>query len=161
MIDALLGQIVLFAGNFAPEGWMLCDGSTLPISNFTALYAVIGTTYGGDGRNSFKLPDLRGRFPTQQGSGNGLSPHNLGDAGGAETVTLTVNNLPAHTHGLAGATGPVTGTQKAIDTRATATKVIDPDEVQPTGANVPFQTLSPFLALNFIICVNGTFPTRP
>lgn len=160
-MDPFIGQIILFAGNFAPEGWLLCDGSTLPIPAYTALYSVIGTTYGGDGSRTFNLPDLRGRFPTQQGSGNGLSAHSLGEAGGAETVTLTVNNLPAHTHSIAGATGAASGTLKAIDTRATAAKVLDPDEVQPTGGNAPFQTLSPFLALNFIICVNGTYPMRP
>lgn len=143
-MDPFIGQIV-----------------TLAISNNSALFSILGTTYGGDGITTFKLPDLRGRFPTRQGAGSGLSAHNLGEAGGAETVTLTVNNLPAHTHSIAGATGPASGTLKAIDTRATAAKVLDPDEVQPTGGNAPFQTISPFLALNFIICVDGTYPTRP
>lgn len=97
-VEPYLGEIRMFAGNFAPVGWALCDGSLLSIQQNTALFSVIGTYYGGNGTTNFALPDLRGRFPMGFGTGPGLTPRNLGDKGGAETVTLNVNQIPAHTH---------------------------------------------------------------
>lgn len=96
--DPLLGEIMLFAGNFAPRGWALCNGQLLAISQNQALFSILGTTYGGDGRTTFALPDLRGRLPMHAGSGPGLTPRRLGEMGGAETRTLNINQLPAHTH---------------------------------------------------------------
>src|SRR5690349_11535310 len=103
-MDPFLGEIKLFCGNYAPIGWAFCDGSLLPISENDALYALIGTTYGGDGINTFALPDLRGRVAIHQGQGPGLSPYVMGETGGAETVTLTTNNLPQHTHRIIAST---------------------------------------------------------
>jgi len=99
-MEGYIGQIMIFAGNFKPKGWVFCDGTILSISQFQALFAIIGTTYGGDGRSTFKLPDLKGRAPIGAGSGGGLTPINVGELGGTNKTTLKVNNLPAHNHTL-------------------------------------------------------------
>ncbi|MDF1702801.1 MAG: tail fiber protein, partial [Planctomycetota bacterium] len=98
MSDPFLGQIVMFGGNFAPRGWALCDGQLLAISQYQALFSILGTTYGGDGRTTFGLPRMRGRSPVHAGTGAGLSPISLGELGGATSVTLSTAQLPAHTH---------------------------------------------------------------
>jgi len=97
-MDPFLGEIIMFAGNFAPRGWALCEGQLLPISQYSALFSILGTTYGGDGRTTFALPDLRGRAPIAPGTGPGLSTRKLGQRGGTETVTLTINQMPSHNH---------------------------------------------------------------
>lgn len=160
MSEPYIGQIILFGGNFAPRGWAQCDGSLIAIAQNTALFSILGTTYGGDGITTFALPDLRGRAPIHYGNGPGLTPRALGEAAGTETVTLTVNQMPAHTHGIAGGTGPNSGPQRAIEVQPTSNRVIDPDEVQPAGGSQPFSIMQPYLAVNFIIALEGIYPSR-
>src|SRR5437879_11862971 len=102
MSTPLLGSIIMFAGNFAPRGWALCNGQILPIAQNTALFSILGTTYGGNGQTTFALPDLRGRVPVGSGQGPGLSNYDLGQQGGSESETLTVNQMPEHTHAITG-----------------------------------------------------------
>lgn len=109
-MDQLLGTVILFAGNYAPYGWAICDGTLLPVNQYSALFSLLGTTYGGDGSTTFGLPDLRGRVPLGVGTGPGLSPRVWGAHDGAENNTLLINNLPAHNHGVTGGAVPVTGT---------------------------------------------------
>lgn len=158
LFQPFIGGIVMFGGNFAPRGWALCDGSLLAISSFSALFSILGTTYGGDGRTSFGLPDLRGRFPMHAGSGPGLSPRRLGEKGGNEDTTLSTFNMPPHTHshdevlvrgidtpqGTGVTDGAKTGTQASAS----------------TGNGTSFSNMPPFLAVNFIIALVGTFPSR-
>lgn len=163
MSSPYLGEIRLFAGNFAPLGWALCNGSLLAISSYDALFNLIGTTYGGDGVTTFALPDLRGRVPVHQ---NAQWP--LGIVTGTETVTLTVQNLPAHQHTVAYAVGgePTAAPAGALpaaggpflfarqgDGSALATA--------PAGATQPHENMAPFLAVHFIIAVQGVYPSPP
>ncbi len=176
-MDAYLGQIRIFAGDFAPSGWSLCDGSTLPISGNEALYTLIGTTYGGDGRTNFKLPDLRGRLPLHIGKGPSASTpttYTIGQSVGAETVTLTLANLPAHTHTLnttqttANQTSPL-GTPLLGTTinpfyqlstaPGFATIALNDAALQPApGGGASHNNTMPTLVLNYIICTVGLFP---
>jgi microcystin-dependent protein len=166
MAQPYVGEIRMFAGNFAPAGWMFCEGQLLPISENETLFQLIGTTYGGDGQSTFTLPDLRGRIPVHQGSGFVLA-----ETGGAETVTLTNNQVPPHTHALRGSSAPATsaagptgvlaatstnlyGTGIAPD-RAMAANAI-PDFV---GGAQPHDNMAPFLAVSFIISLFGIFPS--
>lgn len=159
-MDPLLGSIILFAGNFAPRGWAFCDGSLLPISQNSALFAIIGTTYGGDGVQTFALPDLRGRAPIAPGAGPGLSNRNLGETGGAESTVLTANQLPAHTHAIEAVSGDaVQDGPRAIGVRRGTRTAPATTAVTGTSAAVP--TISPFLAINYIIATEGVFPSRP
>ena len=158
-----IAEIILFAGNFAPRGWAFCNGQLLSISQNTALFSLLGTTYGGNGQTTFALPDLRSRVPVHPGQGPGLSSYQLGQSGGAETVTLGVNQLPAHTHA---ATSP------PVDTAATSnrpTSGMAParggayapgPSVGSTGGSQPHTNLQPHLALNYIIATQGIFPSR-
>jgi microcystin-dependent protein len=165
----------MFAGNFAPRGWALCNGQVLSIAQNTALFSLLGTTYGGNGTSNFQLPDLQGRLPLGQGNGPGLSPYVLGEMTGAESVTLTPANLPAHTHALladAATVGTPTespagnalaATQRnetPIYTSATPTVALDPRSVGETGGSLPLSTFQPAVALNFIIALQGIFPSR-
>jgi microcystin-dependent protein len=196
-MDPFLGEICLFAGNFAPRSWALCDGQLLPISANSALFSILGTTYGGDGRTTFALPDLRGRTPVHPGHGPGLSGYSLGQRGGVETVTLTVNQMPSHTHLTANNTAgdqnillstdtAVRQTPDAGDVPAAAETDVSlgtPTPVKSFGPAtnlVNGQTLSgnagltilnnggsqwhtniqPFLAINYIIALQGLFPSR-
>lgn len=182
-MDYYVGEIRLFAGTYAPVGWNLCDGSTLSISTYQTLYALIGTTYGGDGVTNFKVPDLRGRVPIGQGTGNNLTTRVLGQAGGTEAVTLTSANLPSHTHSLmainvaatastpsgallAAPTGRVFyATNPTPPAPANPTVQLDPRVVntalgQPGGSTLSHNNLMGSLGLNFIIAVNGTFPSQ-
>ena len=138
MEDAFTGSIVLFAGDFAPRGWAFCDGQLLPISNHSALFSILGTTYGGDGKTTFALPDLRGRVPLHPGNGKGLTARNLGEYGGTESNHLTVAGV--HTHKEAGADTVFGNVLKA------------------TSGELP--NLPPFGCINFIICMEGVFPSR-
>jgi microcystin-dependent protein len=181
MSDPFLGQIIMFGGNFAPRSWAFCHGQLLPISQNTALFSILGTTYGGDGRTTFGLPDLRGRVPIAQGHGPGLSPHSLGSRGGNESTTLTEANLPAHNHDVtatakckstAGNSNDAVGNVWADDAgRASATfSSAAPDAdmntnsidavSQNTGGSQPFNNMQPYLAVNYIIALQGTFPSR-
>jgi microcystin-dependent protein len=160
----------MFAGNFAPRGWALCDGQLLPIAQNTALFSLVGTTYGGDGRTTFGLPDLRGRAPMQPRQGPGLSNHLLGEKSGDETITLTQVQLPSHTHALRAAdedaeqTDP-TGRVYAISDddlyRASGTMVdMSAETTTVTGGGQSHSNMQPYLAINFIICLQGIYPSR-
>jgi microcystin-dependent protein len=154
----------MFGGNFAPVGWAFCDGSTLSIAQFDTLFNLIGTTYGGDGQNTFQLPDLRGRVPIHQGSG-----FVIGQLAGLESVTLTTNQIPAHSHvplasAAADSTNPANGVWGvAAQARPYAagpnTGPMDPGAVGNTGGNQPHDNMMPFLAVSFIIALEGIFPS--
>ena len=158
MIEAYLGQIILVGFNHAPTGWVRCDGQLLNIRDHAALYALLGTTWGGDGVHTFAVPDLRGRVPVHTGAGPGLTERLLGEVHGAETVTLTVANLPPHAHALTGTTEPgqegpmVVGQRSLGESAAMAIASLIPA--------VPFETISPFVALNFLRATGGVFPQR-
>jgi len=166
-MEGMIGEIRLFAGNFAPRAWALCDGQLLSIASNTALFSILGTTYGGDGRSTFGLPDLRGRAPIHAGHGPGLSDHRLGAKGGQEQVTLTVNQLPNHNHPLT-VSGDPPSTKHPTEGFAAVGEYYDrtgnavgpANSIGKTGGNQPVSVVQPFLALNYIICLQGIFPSR-
>jgi microcystin-dependent protein len=165
-----VGEIRMFAGSFAPVDWAFCHGQFLLIADFESLFNLIGTTYGGDGETTFALPDLRGRAPMHHGQGSGLSSRALGELGGEEWVTLNSNQLPAHSH-AAGAsaaigdsadpTGRVPARNAAgVPQYATATNTtLAPAMLSPTGGTFPHPNVQPFLGVNYIIALNGIFPS--
>lgn len=179
-MEPFLGQVMLFGGNFAPRGWAFCHGQLLPIAQNTALFSLLGTIYGGDGRTTFALPDLRGRAAVGAGSGPGLSDVREGQKGGRESVTLSVINLPSHNHSAIMKTGPdttttdvSTGNRLAHEARAgqdtfpiytseagTDSMAADAIQVGNTGNNQPFSIQNPSLGLNYIIALQGVFPSR-
>lgn len=169
--DPFLGQLALVPYNFAPKGWALCNGQLLSISQNTALFALIGTTYGGNGTTTFALPDLRGRVPLSSGQGPGLSNFSLGQIGGAETQTLTVNQIPAHTHLLIADTSVGTSERPngALPARNGAgvphygthpTGTMAAGATQSAGGNQPHENMQPYLTLNWIIALQGIFPSQ-
>lgn len=160
-MDPILGQLMLFAGNFAPRGWAKCEGQLLPISQYSALFSILGTTYGGDGRTTFALPDLRGRVPMGEGHGPGLSMRKLGAKTGAETHTLTVNEMPSHHHSIYGAKGDPTpvGTRH-IDNDLTADMQEVPDQMSNVGGNQAHNIMQPSLVMTWCIATVGIFPSR-
>jgi microcystin-dependent protein len=159
----------MFGGNFAPAGWMFCEGQLLPISENETLFNLIGTTYGGDGQSTFALPDLRGRFPVHQGNG-----FILAQTGGEEEVTLTVNQIPSHQHvplcnsaagTLSSPTNAIwsaasTGNQIYADPPNPYTATMHPQAIGPTGGSQPHTNFAPYLCINFIISLFGIFPTQ-
>lgn len=163
-----IGEIRMFAGNFAPAGWAFCDGSIIPISENDTLFNLIGTTYGGDGQNTFALPDLRSRVPVHMGTGGGSS-YVIGQNGGEEQVTLTVSQIPAHNHtplcnsGLGSASDPTNGVwaqTTAAPYNTTAPSIaMGANAIGPTGGSQPHDNMVPFLVINFIISLFGIFPT--
>lgn len=158
MSEPFIGQIVMFGGNFAPRGWALCDGQLLPISSNSALFSILGTTYGGDGVSTFGLPDLRGRSPMHPGSGPGLTPRQLGQKGGAERVTLTTNQLPAHSHDMELTSGNgTTNNPVGVGTNSTWAQSVASSD---TGGGQAHDNMAPFLCTNFIIALQGTYPSR-
>lgn len=170
MSEPFLAQIGMFGGNFAPRGWAFCDGQLMPIAQNSALFSLLGTTYGGDGRTTFALPDLRGRAPMQPRQGPGLSNHSLGEKFGDEIVTLTEAQLPSHTHSLratdedAAQTDP-TGRVYAITDddlyRASGTMVdMSVETTTNTGGSQSHTNMQPYLAINFIIALQGVYPSR-
>jgi microcystin-dependent protein len=171
-MDPLLASIILFAGNFAPRGYYLCQGQILSIASNTALFSLLGTTYGGNGVTTFALPDLRGRVPVGQGQGPGLSSYELGEVSGTENTTLLVTNLPQHSHALiatseAGSTsdptGAFLGNTGALDREynASGTHVqMNAAAIGLSGGSQPFNNLQPFVVLNYIIAAEGVFPSR-
>jgi microcystin-dependent protein len=175
MSEPLLGEIKMFSGGFAPQGWALCDGSLLPISgNYMALFAIVGTTYGGDGRTNFALPDFRGRGPVGSGQGQGPWPFQLGQMAGADSVQLTTAQLPAHSHPVlaSGASGtsesPANAVPGAVEPSGTNVYgapseqvVMNEGMIGSAGGGQPVPVLSPVLCVNFIICVGGAFPQHP
>jgi microcystin-dependent protein len=171
MCDPFIGQIVLFAGNFAPRGWAFCDGQLLDISTHQSLFAIVGTTYGGDGRTTFALPDLRGRVPLHPGAGPGLTKRRAGEYGGQESVTLTVDELPSHGHTAVGShqEGDVPGPAEAVWARSNhgdrqysfAPEVrLHPEAIQPEGGGQAHDNMPPYLGIRFIIALEGIFPSR-
>lgn len=183
-IEPYLSNVTVFAGNFAPRGWMFCQGQLLQIAAYDALYSLLGTTYGGDGVSTFGLPDLRGRVAVHPGQGQGLSNYFLGQVGGSESTTMTSLQLPAHTHALLSFTsaGPgassdpgttdmptnavpaqINGASSNYST-APGTESLGPSvsngNTAAAGGSQPIDIRSPFLAMNYIICVEGIYPSR-
>ena len=169
--EPFVGEVQWFAGNFAPRGWALCDGQLLAISSNTALFTILGTIYGGDGRTTFALPDVRGRVMIHAGNGPGLSNRRLGERGGTETETLTANEMPAHTHTLRASDGSATaiapngnvlaspGRTRLYDSGA-ANADMDSAAITSTGGNASHNNMQPYNTLNCIIALQGTFPSR-
>lgn len=186
-MDAYVGEIRMFSGSYAPQDWHLCDGALLPVSQNQALFALIGTVYGGDGVNNFALPDLRGRLPIGQGQGPGLTAHTLAQTGGTETVALNAATIPAHTHtfntlaapattgtltpDVGGVPGTLTYAQGANgaktymnnSTAAPTSVTLHPASVTNSvpGQSAPHQNMMPSFVTNFIICLIGIFPQQP
>lgn len=172
MADPFVAEIRIFPFNFAPKGWAWCDGQLLPLSQNTALFSLLGTTYGGDGKSNFALPDLQGRAPMHPGQGPGLSLHDLGETGGSETVTLLESEIPAHAHALTasqadGNTGSPAGQLVAsgigINMYAQAsgsTTQLNPSAVAPAGGDMPHNNLQPYLTCYFCIALQGVYPPR-
>jgi microcystin-dependent protein len=171
MADPFVAEIRIFPFNFPPKGWAFCDGQLLPLSQNTALFALLGTTYGGNGKSNFALPDLQGRAPMHPGQGTGLSLHDLGETGGSETVTLLESEIPAHIHqtkGL-GAFGnqpsPANNTWARSSTNpyvsSAPTGQMSPSALAPSGGDLPHNNMQPYLTLNFCIALQGVFPQRP
>lgn len=169
MTDQFLGEIRMFGGNFAPQGWAFCNGQIIPITQNTALFSLLGTQFGGDGRSTFALPNLQGLSPVDQGNGPGLTPRSIGDTGGAEAVTLTQQQMPSHSHvpqanTTPGDTTSPDGADWAV-TRGrlygTATDVtMSPNAFSGAGGSQPHNNLAPYLVVNFIIALTGIFPSR-
>jgi microcystin-dependent protein len=171
-----LGAIFIFAGNFAPRGYMLCQGQLLAISQNAALFSILGTTYGGNGVQTFALPDLRGRAPIGQGTGPGLSNIVLGEMVGTQNATILTSNLPAHTHALNASNAPGAeplATNNLIATpqdsnfnaltafnAAPPNTTMAPNAIGLTGSNIPISIQNPILGINYIIAVQGIFPSR-
>lgn len=170
MSEPFVGEIRMFAGNFAPRGWAFCDGQLLAVSQNDALFSLLGTIYGGDGRTTFGLPDLRGRFPIHAGHGPGLSERRLGSKGGSEKETLTVNQLPSHTHPIQASGNLTTSPNPANNTFAQSIGDVYTTDFTPSGMNSgvvsqvggsqSHTNLMPFLCINFIIALVGIYPSR-
>lgn len=172
MSEPFVGEVRMFAGNFAPRGWAFCDGQLLAVSQNDALFSLLGTIYGGDGRTTFGLPDLRGRLPLHAGHGPGLSDRRLGAKGGAEKVTLTVNQLPSHSHQFSATTS--NATDNSPSSTMTVAKGVGFDPYIASSANVPMASntvssiggsqshtnLMPYLCVHFIIALFGIYPSR-
>jgi len=171
MSNPYIGEIRLFAGNFAPAGWAFCQGQLMSIAENDALFSLIGTTYGGDGQQTFGLPDLRGRVPVHQGSGPGLSTRTIGELAGTETVTLTSANLPVHSHALlatsapaSAAAGPAGGVLASASVKVYGSGApgtpLAAAAIAASGGGLPHQNMAPFLALNYIISLFGIYPQQ-
>lgn len=168
MSEPFLGQIQPFGFSFAPRGWAKCDGSLIAISSFSALFSLLGTTYGGDGRTTFGLPDLRGRVSLHQGTGPGLTPRIIGAKSGEESVFLTENEIPPHNHLLNGQSAKATGNELDKKVLASAEIYIDPpvntelasDSISFTGGGLAHNNVPPYLVINWCIALTGLFPSR-
>jgi len=171
MSEPFVGEIRMFAGNFAPRGWAFCDGQLLAVSQNDALFSLLGTIYGGDGRTTFGLPDLRGRIPIHAGHGPGLSERRLGAKGGEEKVTLTVNQLPSHSHKISQSSTAATGNSPTdaqigdspsidIYTESAPSVNLASSAITNTGGSRSHTNLLPFLCIHFIIALVGIYPSR-
>jgi microcystin-dependent protein len=173
MADPFVAEIRIFPFNFAPRGWAWCNGQLLPISQNTALFSLLGTTYGGDGKSNFALPNLQGSAPMHPGQGPGLSLHDLGETGGSDTVTLLESEIPAHSHSLMSLGAPGNRTSPVGNTiaRASAGNAyvppagapivgMSPQALPPAGGNQPHNNLQPYLTAYFCIALQGVFPPR-
>ena len=172
MADPFVAEIRIFPFNFAPKGWAWCDGQLLPLSQNTALFSLLGTTYGGDGKSNFALPDLQGSSPMHPGQGPGLSLHDLGETGGTDTVTLLQSEMPSHSHAMMGAANDP-ALAKLISNQAsfslsqgggiyqdTQNAQLAPEAITPTGGDQPHNNMMPYLTLFFCIALQGVFPPR-
>jgi microcystin-dependent protein len=174
MADPFVAEIRIFPFNFAPKGWAFCDGQILPISQNTALFSLLGTTYGGDGKSTFGLPDLQGSAPMHPGQGPGLSLHDLGETGGSETVSLLASEIPAHNHTLGAQNvvlgGRTTASGNVLNHPASGNLYngTDPltvvpmssNAIAPAGGDQPHNNMQPYLTFNFCIALQGVFPPR-
>lgn len=171
MSEPFVGEIRMFGFGFAPQGWALCNGQLLPISQNQALFSLLGTTYGGDGRTTFALPDMQSRVPVCQGQGPGLSSYAEGQAGGAETVTLAAAQMPGHTHPVKASSSAAGSDQpggRALARSAShiytaepdTNTVLNADMLGGTGGGQPHGNIQPYLAVNFCIALTGIFPPR-
>jgi len=173
MADPFVAEIRIFPFNFAPRGWAWCDGQLLPLSQNTALFSLLGTTYGGNGKSNFALPDLQGRAPMHPGQGPGLSLHDLGETGGSETVTLLESEIPSHSHAMRVSIddadlqipGPsfsiAKSTGQALFSTTSTLVQMAPEAVPPAGGDQPHNNLQPYLTFYFNIALQGVFPARP
>ena len=172
MADPFVAEIRIFPFNFAPSGWAWCDGQLLPLSQNTALFSLLGTMYGGNGKTNFALPDIQGRAVMHPGQGPGLSLHDLGETGGSETVTLLESEIPAHAHATNASQGD--GIERTAAGQLPATGIaisqyqapgpltsLSPSAVAPAGGDQPHNNLQPYLTFNFNIALQGVFPPRP
>src|SRR5438132_11741532 len=170
MGEPYIGEIRMFAGSFAPVGWALCQGQSMPISENDTLFNLIGTTYGGDGQETFKLPDLQGRAPIHMGTGPGLSTFSIGQEGGVESVTLNTQQMPLHNHPVivsddiansnsANNSMLAQSTQILMYTQDTASKFMAPTALSPVGGSQPHENMQPYLVISFIISLFGVYPT--
>lgn len=173
MAETYVGEIRIFTGNFAPRDWALCNGQLLPITQYPVLYAVLGTQFGGDGKTNFALPNLQNKVPLHQGAGPGLTPRAFAATGGEATVTLTVNQIPAHSHMPNNQSTPTsdnpqgsvwsnTGSKSGASVYSTSSPdvAMNPLAIQPTGGSQPHNNMQPYLGLNFIIALDGEFPPK-
>ena len=171
MADPFVAEIRIFPFNFAPKGWAWCDGQLLPLSQNTALFSLLGTTYGGNGQSNFALPDLQGSAPMHPGQGPGLSLHDLGETGGSETVTLLESEIPAHTHILRASLDdadlaiPTSGRSLAkastnLYVTTAPNTAMAPEALTPVGGDQPHNNLMPYLTFYFNIALQGVFPPR-
>jgi microcystin-dependent protein len=171
MADPFVAEIRIVPFNFAPKGWAFCDGQILPLSQNTALFALLGTTYGGDGKSNFALPDLQGRAPMHHGQGPGLSNRDLGESGGAPYVTLLTSEIPAHTHTASGSSGepfsnsPANGAWATLENgnayrRQNIDTTMSPNALAIAGGSRPHNNMPPYLTFYFIIALQGVFPQR-
>ena len=169
MADPFVAEIRIFPFNFAPKGWAWCDGQLMPLSQNTALFSLLGTTYGGNGKSNFALPDLQGRSPMHPGQGPGLSLHDLGETGGSETVTLLESEIPAHSHQMNGLNdsglqstpgGAMMGRVNIYRTTPAAVVAMSSNAVLPMGGDAPHNNMQPYLTFYFCIALQGVFPPR-
>ena len=168
-MEPFLGQLMLVPYNFAPQGWAFCNGQIMSIAQNSALFSLLGTTYGGNGQTTFALPDLRGRVAISSGQGPGLQNYSLGEVAGSESVTLISTQMPAHTHLVGASTGSAQATpDNAFPGSDTSTQIYDlaasttmnPQMIQPAGGSQPHENRQPYLVLNYIIALQGVYPSR-
>jgi len=170
-MDPFVAEIRIFPFNFPPKGWTFCNGQLLPLSQNTALFSLLGTTYGGDGKSNFALPDLQGRTPMHPGQGPGLSLHDLGESSGTETVTLIDSEIPSHIHNLmvtslnSQSTNPSNtnlgrGNPVKVYLNSNPTTNMGLNAIATTGGNLPHNNMMPYLTMNFCIALQGVFPPR-